>query len=295
VSFVGATLDAADLTRAVVSPTTDFAGAGLIATKLVGIDFCGGVDPCVTEDFRKMGLVDLSRSDLTSSILKGLDFSLLNTKFHELDAEESSILASADLTGASFQELDVGGVVFSSADLTDANLFLADLSEAKFDRVTALGVNSYGANFRAVDLSGSDFSPSNPSDVDCISDLAILTNVSGCRSDFTNASFAEARFAAEDVELLENGVCPDMPDDQKVNLKGAMLEGANLTGAILFAEGCVLIDSTTTYSLQTYLPSEIRADFRKIMTIVPEPGQGVLQLASLLVLQGLIRRRARRV
>jgi hypothetical protein len=77
----------------------------------------------------------------------------------------------------------------------------------------------------------------------------------------------------------------------QVDLRGADLRGADFSRARNFQAGCILVDATTLYNLDTKFPD----GFALLDTItIPEPSRGLLQVTALLSLAALLRRRRSR-
>jgi uncharacterized protein YjbI with pentapeptide repeats len=144
--------------------------------------------------------VDLSRTNLTSLMLWGIDLVAVDLTYADLRGADltgaklaGAGLAIAKLTGASLSDADLVGADLSGADMSGANLAFGRLTGAALT-----GANLTGATIRRANLA-----------------KAILVGAILADADLTNATLAGANLTKANLT--------------KANLTDADLTGANLT------------------------------------------------------------------
>ncbi len=204
-------------------------------------------------DLRKLS----QTRDCSWCILSGVDLSKVDLKDKNLNyADLSNMnLSNIDLSGVSFINANLSGVNISSTtdltntDLTDSNMTGATIINPILDNTVFNGVNFTDAKISNTDLSSvslqnTKFSMSSIFNKNFIN--VILTD-----TDFSNANFTGAKI-----------------DFGTVNLKDAILKGANLTGLIMTNMDFSGKDLTNTLFINTNLSSSnfsnstlVNADF----------------------------------
>lgn len=182
-SFPGSYVTSTGL-QGVVLKEADLSGAQLTGVSLEGADLTKA----------KLSEAVLTCVDLTGARLQGADFK--GTTF-----EKTALPPGADLTGASFAEVDARGLDFAGRNLANANFAGATLRDVSF----------HGAN-----LNGALFTEETLID----------------QTDFTGATFEKARFEGA---VLSNqdlaGLCfKEAVFSGQADLAGARLCGARFTG-----------------------------------------------------------------
>jgi uncharacterized protein YjbI with pentapeptide repeats len=172
--------------------SANFAGADLLETSFRGADLSGASFAGANLSAVKLADANAQRANfsgvtfLTTAERVDMRSANLSRSTGYLIAPQGK-LAGATLAHArlnpemSNQPMGLLHTIFSSADLTGAdltatNLSFADLSSAKFIRVKAAGANFYQADLSRADFTGAD-----------------LTNANFAKADLTGAVFANVR------------------------------------------------------------------------------------------------------
>jgi len=263
--FAGATLGNATITCEGFTYTRDVGGVDVVSAKQGCPDFAGAV---LTPDV-----------DLSSATLLGIDWSARPGW-------------TPDLTGADLSDANLGCFEFTYTDENDeeqtlgeictslegAILVDVDFSGAELGALSLAGSLLDGADFESVDLSGIDFSG---------------TTMVGARL-VSATTDAATRFepgydpGSATGDDIKDGCTSSSP----VDLRGAELDGLDLTDVVDFGGTCIIVDKSTTYSDDTL--GLTAATIQQITWIpVPEPGAAAAHAAALATL-ALLARRARK-
>lgn len=108
---------------------------------------------------RSLKRIDLSRTDMSGSVFKGVDLTGANLKesifyksnLHDANMEGAS-LRDADLREANLHNARLNGASLQGADLREANLFKAQLKSADLNRAKLGGADLTEANLYGADL-----------------------------------------------------------------------------------------------------------------------------------------------
>lgn len=207
--FTGVDLRGLDLSR------VDLSGIYLEAASLAGCDLTG----CKLTG-AVLARADLCGADLSDADLGGANLGGANLGGAKLDRARlvEAVLHGADLTRAS-----VRGADLAKADLMEARFAETDMAGASAIGMTLLGVDLAGLKAAGADLSDSNFIDANVTGADFSGarlDKATFVNVRGDRARFEGADLRRAVFALG---------CSFAGAD----LRGARLDGCNLSGAVL--------------------------------------------------------------
>ncbi len=203
--------------------------------------------------------IDWSNQDLTGADLSGATLGCFVYTYEDAAGESQSLdPICTELAGATLVDVDLTDVEI------DADISLAGLALS--------GADLTRADLRGIDLSGADLSGSNLED-------ALMDADTRFNAGYEPDPDASAEQKKEDCTLEAGEIATDV--------RGAHLGGVNFTPVVDFGGECILYDVYTTYTAQTQGLTETE---RRGMTLVPEPGALVSQLAALLTL-GLIARR----
>jgi uncharacterized protein YjbI with pentapeptide repeats len=310
-SLIGADLQGATLCLPGDSSTcAKLGGATLRDAVLAELDFglFGDLDFFTKLATRDVGdgqeRIDLGAVDLTLAQLPGMELSV------EDPGEEppwvgawmeGAELDGANLSGANLQYarlarssakcgdddpcLDLAGALLNGADLSRSTLAKVDLSDAELGAdLTGEDEEELGGTlFQKANLADSTFIEADLSRIDLA--YAILD-----RGDYSRADFAK------DAAVDENGFCTGLVDvdvelDDRSDLRGALLLGANFGTALHFNEGCIIVDQWTRYDDETIFPSNFSQQLKNQMTNIPEPRALLAQLGAIAALSLLARRR----
>ncbi|MBW2698909.1 MAG: pentapeptide repeat-containing protein [Deltaproteobacteria bacterium] len=181
------------------------------------------------------------------------------------------------------------------ADFSGADLRGALFADATIRAGIMTGGRLEGADFTGSDLRDTDFSQADLAEaifVDASLIDTLLTNSTLSSADLTLARLSGAEFSSGATEMPatapDTGTeCTPESPNAIVDLKGATLVDADLSGALHFLRGCIDVDSTTTYSPATQFPPGF-GNLKDEMTEVPEPSaivQLVCGVAGLWVLE----------
>ncbi|MBZ0119165.1 MAG: DUF2169 domain-containing protein [Sandaracinaceae bacterium] len=244
-NLAGADLTDCDLSRAVLAGAC-LDGAILTGTKLADANLGGASLKGVRSQRPPLCTnVILDGADLTGAALSGIsldDAVIRECTFDGADLARSRghsalfyrcsmrgvSLRDADLSKASFIELDASGLVASGANLESATLYDVRAEEAKLDRARLSSFRAVGAT----KLAKSDFSESilhkaNFRGID-------LSQTRFVRADLAGSDLSEARLTGSDMtEVVAHGALFIRTDFTQVNLRSADLKDALLTKANL--------------------------------------------------------------
>ncbi|MFP6640250.1 MAG: pentapeptide repeat-containing protein, partial [Myxococcota bacterium] len=287
--FAGASLIRADLSFAQINGAV-MTTADLSEAVLVDALFDGLSDPCTVPSEEGEGYTCMIVSPPGAG--QGTDMTGLVSR--------SSDWAGVDLSGARLPGANLSSTLFSVVRTIEpegapsfeetyvANLSGADLTQAVLSQSDLTGVNLIGALLAQADLSGATL-------VDVVMDATtVLTGADFTTSalsgaDLRGAVFDEAEFA--EGASVDEADCTLPDGGSAVDLVGAKLAGANFSTSAEFLRGCISVDQTTTYSLETGFPPFF--DLQSEMTLVPAPRAIWLQ-ATMLGLVARLRARSRR-
>jgi uncharacterized protein YjbI with pentapeptide repeats len=270
-------LEGTDLTR------TDFSDACF--TAVAGGDCDPGLPgaPARLVGARVDGL-RVDRAVMRGADLRGVDGGCVAPRPGDPDTSlRCPSFVDADLRDADLSGSRVLGGDFAGAALTGADLARGLLVGTVFDGATLDGVRWVGADLTDGSLTGATAAGAD------------WTNAILASADLTDASFDGATFAAGGTTTVTgaSAECTPGPGERPVDLTGAVLVGADLSGALNFHEGCILVDDTTTYDgVTTKLPPFFT--LRSAMTDVPEPGSAAGHAAALAAVASLARAARRR-
>lgn len=219
--------------------------------------------------------IKLPAADLRSAVLKGAD--LTGANFESDDRSRVPTLEKANLEGANLTDANLTGAILRKAKLQKANLTNAILKGVNFSKAFLEGANFSGANLEGAVFSfanGVDkvvsWAGANLSNVSGLSDAIIIkARNEGAKNAQTEAEVKEANMPAEEKKRRQDiaqflgqikagkGVNMLAPDLKQIrlapgtDLKGANLEGADLTSAVLkgvHLEGANLKDATLSFA-----------------------------------------------
>jgi len=304
--------DRADLAAAELV-AADLRGASLLSASLVGADL-GRASLARADltraDFASARLdsADLSQSELAGASFAGavLDWATLYEAATPCTSDAPAVCASfsgarlrrANLRRGVFDGVAfVGGADLSWASLDEGSYASADFAGAELQGAILDGADFFGASFANASLRSVRASCLPPPEVtadgtEAAPSCARFDSASFDSADLTGAwlrgaSLREARLPGADFASdLGAGSCPS---SQPVDLRGADLAAADLSEAIHFDVGCILVDATTNHDPRTRFPP----GFDPVAAGLPEPSSTLAQAAALLALSGLIRRARR--
>ena len=269
-SLASLDLDDSNLSGVDLTGITDLSGASLRAANLSGVDLAG----------RDLGDADLSGATLSGADIGGAtltgaildDVALCGTTC-VLNLDTAILAGGSGTAGVRMRRIDFRSITTVPHPLTGLNLASTDLRESIFD----------GLDLTATDFAGGDIGS------------ASLRNTTLTDAVFTDATLAGAVFSGAEFAQGASGDqtgCTPAQGTSPVDLIGANLIGADFASALHFAQGCIAVDGTTTYSADTKFPDGFSTRLLRTMTFVPEPSAGLLQLGALVALVRLRRRRS---
>jgi len=247
-NFVGADLTGANLSRAQL-PSADFTGATLAGANLQDANLNGAVLVGPPDAEGNPGHLDMTGANLRGTALKGakLDGAIMvgvraNATTDFTDASMKGVdLTDADLRGARLAGADLTGAIMRGIllgptnDLTGAMLKGADLTEACMPGVSLQDQDLQEAILAGTNLVGANLQRTNFSKVDMRGVLLGQTdNLCKCYPEGGPpvCNLTRLRGAMmKDVDLSPYNGNPS--DLRAVDLRGLMLEGADLRKAIL--------------------------------------------------------------
>ena len=145
--------------------------------------------------------------------------------------------AGANFVGRDFAELELNGVAFTEADLSNANLSKAQLVGTDFAGATLWAVNLQGANLADSNFAGADLTGANLVGANLVGTNfsgANLTRVNLTGVDLTNTTLRGVQLIKAELSGVNlTGAQLNSVNLTQAKMNGARLANANLSGAIL--------------------------------------------------------------
>ena len=188
---------------------------------------------------------DLSRANLSGSILNGCDFTEANLKGADLSMSQlaRANLSKADLQSANLKYTEIPRANLAGADLSDSNCEKATFDGSDLTEIRLSRANLSGAFLNRVNLTNALIIETNLSGAKLRS--ANLTNAQIILTDLSNAQLGRADLSEANLNMVELSSA-DLTEATlgKASLGGSNLSKAHLNGAHLMGASLPFVTLT---------------------------------------------------